>query len=52
MESRVAEVGDKVASDITNRTKAAIEDLKRDINSLPANELKINCQIMKEHLLN
>ena len=31
MESRVAEVGDKVASDITNRTKAAIEDLKRDI---------------------
>ena len=40
MESRVAEVGDKVASDITNRTKAAIEDLKRDINSLPANELK------------
>lgn len=44
MENRVNEVGDKVSADLTSKTKEAIENLKRDMNTLSADELKNKLQ--------
>ncbi len=40
MEQRMEEVGDKVSEDVKNQCKADVEDLKKDINSLSAEDLK------------
>ncbi|MCI5746110.1 MAG: molecular chaperone DnaK [Erysipelotrichaceae bacterium] len=40
MEQRMSEVGDKVSEDVTNQLKQDIADLKNDMNTLSAEELK------------
>ena len=40
MEQRMAEVGDKVSEDVTNQLKADLADLRNDINTLSAEDLK------------
>ena len=40
MEQRMSEVGDKVPEDVTNQLKQDLADLRNDMNSLPASELK------------
>ena len=40
MEQRMSEVGDKVSEDVTNQLKADIADLRNDINTLSAEDLK------------
>ena len=40
MEQRMADVGDKVSEEVTNQLKADIADLRNDINTLSAEDLK------------
>ena len=40
MEQRMAEVGDKVSEDVTNQLKADLADLRNDMNTLSASDLK------------
>ena len=40
MEQRMSEVGDKVSEDVTNQLKADIADLRNDMNTLSAADLK------------